>query len=214
MGRVTEVFRVDMELLPTRDEAEGLLRWAAARNPGPWEDHSRVVARAAEAIARAAGLDADHAYICGLLHDIGRYEGVRGLHHIIAGYELLKQRGYGRVARVCLSHSFPYQDLRGYSGGNWDCDETEMSTIAAFVHDAEFDDYDRLIQLCDALGTAEGICLMQVRLVDVVRRHGFSDLTLKKWEATFQIKARFDELCGCSIYELFGDEVSRISLLF
>jgi len=52
-----------------RDEAERLVREAAVMNRGPWVEHSRNVARAAELIARAGpGLDPDRAYVFGCLH--------------------------------------------------------------------------------------------------------------------------------------------------
>ena len=43
--------------LPSRSNAEAILLKAQERNPGPWADHSRVVARIAETIARECGLD-------------------------------------------------------------------------------------------------------------------------------------------------------------
>ena len=111
---------------PSRKTAEELLLWAEPKNPGPWVAHSRTVARAAEVIARACGLDADIAYALGLLHDIGRYEGARDLHHIMAGYALLMEKGYSAAARICLTHSFPCQDFHEYSGQYTDCSEAEQ----------------------------------------------------------------------------------------
>lgn len=71
-------------MLPTREEAEALLREAEQCNPGPWGDHSRTAAHCAEAIAaHCPGLDPDKAYILGLLHDIGRRFGVRHLGHCV-----------------------------------------------------------------------------------------------------------------------------------
>ena len=61
--------------LPSREEAQRLLTWGHDQNPGPWAEHCRVVARAAETIARAVGLDENRAYISGLLHDIGKIRG-------------------------------------------------------------------------------------------------------------------------------------------
>ena len=59
-------------MYPDRKTAEALLTEAEPHNPGPWGDHSRTAAHCAEAIAAACGLDADKAYVLGLLHDIGR----------------------------------------------------------------------------------------------------------------------------------------------
>ena len=75
-------------MYPDRKTAEALLAEAEPHNPGPWGDHSRIAAHCAEAIARACGLDADKAYVLGLLHDIGRRYGKRHLGlplHALAG---------------------------------------------------------------------------------------------------------------------------------
>ncbi len=192
---------------PTRAEAEALLAWACDLNPGPWAEHSRVVARAAEVIATQCGLEADKAYALGLLHDIGRYEGVRGLHHTIAGYALLRDKGYADAARICLTHSFPYQDIAAFSGGGVDCTDEELSVIGQTIEHTVYDEYDALIQLCDGMGAATGVCLMDVRLLDVARRHGVNEFTTRKWAAFFALKERFDRMCGVNIYELFREEI-------
>ena len=198
-------------MLPIRKEAEQLLIWAHEQNPGPWADHSRVVARAAETIAKKSGLDPERAYLSGLLHDIGRYEGVRGLHHVYAGYELLNEKGFVEIAIICLSHSFPYQHLGAYLGGEYDCSEEELAFISSFLEEAEYDDYDKLIQLCDAMGMAQGVCLIEKRLVDAIRRYSFNEFTLKKWDSFFELKGYFDKLCNKNIYHLFYDEIRDVS---
>ena len=77
-----------------RINAMALLEWGVSLNPGPWREHSLGVARAAEYIARECGdMGPDKAWVMGALHDIGRFEGPRGLHHTIAGYRLLMERG-------------------------------------------------------------------------------------------------------------------------
>lgn len=200
----------DDDLLPTKEEAENLLSWAYAQNPGPWAEHCRVAARAAEAIAKHCALDPDRAWISGLLHDIGRYEGVRGLHHVYAGYAFMREKGHAGIAQICLSHSFPFQHIGAYSGEN-DCAPEELAVISAFLSDAAYDDYDKLIQLCDSMASAEGVCLIDVRLLDVARRYGFNDFTLRKWDAVFSLKKYFDTLCGKNIYDLFFDEIRAVS---
>lgn len=197
--------------LPTREEAENLLIWAHSQNPGPWADHCRVVARVTETLAKHCGLDSHKAYVQGLLHDIGRYEGVRGLHHIYAGYELMNEKGYTQIADICLSHSFPYQDLGAYSGGDYDCTESELSVITSFLSEKVYDDCDKLVQLGDSIGSAQGVCLIDVRLLDVARRHGFNDFTLKKWDSIFALKEYFDKLCNKNIYDLFYQEIREVS---
>ncbi|HML46898.1 MAG TPA: HD domain-containing protein [Clostridia bacterium] len=193
--------------LPARREAEDLLRWAEGLNPGPWSDHCRVVARAAETIASHAGMDPDRAYVSGLLHDIGRYEGVTELRHVYAGYRLLTERGFPAAARICLTHSFPFPLLEAYSGSRSDCTLAEQAEIRAVVEQTPHDDWDALIQLCDALGTPRGVCVMEARLLNVSIRHGLNDHTLDKWRAFLRVKSRFDGLCGGNLYRFFLPEI-------
>ena len=65
------------ELGGSLDGPFGTLEDAERRNPGAWVPHSINVAKAARIFAEALGsIDPESAYICGLLHDIGRREGV------------------------------------------------------------------------------------------------------------------------------------------
>jgi HD superfamily phosphohydrolase YqeK len=78
--------------LPGREQAEAFLAEGAQLNPGPWVQHSRLAAQAAEAIAaHHPELDPDNAYILGLLHDIGRREGVFKMRHAVDGYNFMCQ---------------------------------------------------------------------------------------------------------------------------
>jgi len=191
-----------------RNEAMALLEWANGLNPGPWREHSLHAARAAEAIAAKSGLNPDRAWISGALHDIGRFEGPRGLHHTIAGYQLLTERGEKELAQICLTHSFPDRDTKNYIG-KWDVTDEERAFIVDFIPNCEMDDYDRLIQLCDALALAEGVCLIEKRLIDVALRHGVPPTIVEKWRATMQIKAYFEEKMGVGLYSLFDDVVEN-----
>lgn len=229
-----------MSSIPSREKAESLLEWADNQNKGPWVQHSKVAARAAEVIANACGLDANRAYILGLLHDIGRFEGVRALHHAIAGYNLMMDKGYSDVARICLTHSFPIKPVGSFSGkldctetelnflsnyleqgsyidtlcqiaglGKPDCTEDELNFLSSHLEQVPYDDYDKLIQLCDALALPSGITLVDTRLIDVALRHGFNDYTTEKWKAFYEIKAYFDTQCGKNIYTLFREEIEN-----
>lgn len=191
---------------PSRSEAEQLLTWAQELNPGPWVDHSRTAARIAESIARRCGMDGDRAYTLGLLHDIGRYEGPRELHHVIAGHALMRDRGFDAPARICLTHSFSYPDLRAYCGSN-DCSETETAFLLNALAETEMDDDDRLIQLADALGSVNGAVRLEIRLLDVFRRHGIPEMGREKIDASLALKAHFDRLAGMDIYRLFEEEI-------
>lgn len=90
-------------MLPTREEAIELVRDGLLCNPGHWGKHCFTAAHCAGEIAGACGdLDAEKAYILGLLHDIGRKFGVRNLGHVSDGYTYMKSLGYDEAARVYL----------------------------------------------------------------------------------------------------------------
>jgi hypothetical protein len=191
-----------MMKIPSRQEAERLLTEAARMNPGPWVAHSRYVALAASLIAqRHPRLDPDTAYILGLLHDIGRREGVTYICHLIDGYNFLNNLGYADAARPCLTHSFPIPDLYVYMGDH-DCTASELRFLEEFLASVEFNEYDRLIQLCDGIAQPEGFCLLEKRIVDVALRYGINDHTVLGWKARFQIKAKIETAIGTSIYQI------------
>jgi putative nucleotidyltransferase with HDIG domain len=195
-------------MFPTKPEAAALLTWAEGRNPGAWVRHSRVVAKTAQAVAACCTMDADKAYTLGLLHDIGRYKGPNGLRHVLCGYKLMLQKGFPEAARICLTHSFPYKNIASYQGKQ-DCTDSEIAFLQNELDWLDYDDYDKLIQLCDCLALPDGVCLLESRMVDVAQRDGFNRFTLDKWYAFFALKTYFDKKCGMNIYKLFEKEIVK-----
>lgn len=184
--------------------AEKMLKEAEKMNSGVWVNHSRVVGMCARVIAsQCNNLDEDVAYVLGLLHDIGRRDGIMGMRHILCGYNFMFLHGYDDNARICLTHSFPYRDIKSYNGLS-DCTQKEMHFIQSFINDIVYDDYDKLIQLCDAISFPDGPVYMEKRLVDVAIRHGFNDLTISKWKAFLKLKTYFDNKVGNDIYKLLN----------
>ena len=186
-------------MIPSREEAHRLLTEAESCNPGPWGDHSRVAADCACKIATAAGMDGEKAYVLGLLHDIGRKFGIFHLPHIYLGYHYMMEHGYEEVARVCLTHSFSTPDFRTYIG-KLDVTEEQLQEMKDLLAGMVYDDYDRLIQLCDALAMAEGVVDIETRMSDVKRRYGH--YPQEKWDYNISLKAYFEEKCGISIYDV------------
>lgn len=188
--------------IPSRALAEDLLHEAQRLNPGRWVDHSVMTGQAAEIIAaHLPGLDPQAAAILGLLHDIGRRAGVTDIRHCIDGYTYLHELGFEDAARICITHIFTVQDINA-ANGKWDCSEDEIQFIQHYLASLQYDDYDRLIQLCDALALPAGFCLIEKRLVDVAIRRGINSTTIDKWKATFQVKTDFEARIGKSIYSL------------
>lgn len=198
-----------MMMLLTRFTAENALEHACDNNPGPWADHSHYVARACENIAkRCPHLDGDDAYIYGILHDIGRNEGVTSEKHLLDGYRYCKARGWDKAAQICVSHAFMIQDI-ATSIGIFDMPNEDKAFLAEFVREAEYDDYDRLVQLCDALALPTGFCLLEKRFVDVALRYGATPVLVRRWKAVLEIKAHFEQILGCSIYDLLPGVVEN-----
>jgi len=191
-------------LIPAREEAELILKEAEQCNPGAWGNHSRVTARCAEKIALACeGMDAEKAYVCGLLHDIGRKFGVKHLGHIWDGWHYMMDKGYDEVARICLTHSFCIQNIHDYVG-KFDISETKQQELENALKEIVYDDYDLLIQLCDSLAGADGIMAIEDRMNDVKRRYG--SYPQEKWNKNLALKKWFEEKNGRNIYEVIGSQ--------
>lgn len=188
--------------IPTRIEAEHLISEAQLLNPGPWVNHSRYVAECAQKIARECkGLDSESAYILGLLHDIGRRFGVSDFKHIVDGYHYMNELRFTDAARICLTHSFQNQNIDSYIG-KFDAPRDDINEIDYLIQSIEYNDYDKLIQLCDSLATAEGVVKIEVRLADVARRYLNSEYPSEKSAVIYDLKRFFEEKTGKSIYEI------------
>ena len=196
-------------MLLSRPIAENALAQAERANPGPWADHCRYAALACQNIAsRCPSLDADLAYIYGLLHDIGRYAGVTSERHLIDGYRYCVERGWEKAAQICISHAFMVKDISS-SIGVFDMPPEDKAFMADFVKHAVYDDYDYLVQLCDALALPTGFCLLEKRFVDVAIRYGTHPATVDRWKAVLAIKARFEAAIGGSIYDCLPGAVEN-----
>ena len=195
--------------LPSIEQADEFIREAGRLNPGPWVSHSRNVAGAARLIAaKHPALHAEDAYILGYLHDIGRREGSSGMHHMIHGYTFLTEKGYPGAARICLTHSFPFQNVAASFGVN-DCSGEEYEFLKGFIASARYDRYDELIQFCDTVADAHGFCLLEKRMIDVALRHGVAPFMIEKWKAVFCIKSKLEEEAQSSIYDLLPGVVQN-----
>lgn len=185
-----------------KQNAELALKEAAKSNPGAWVSHSRYVAEACKNIAlHCKSLSAEQAYLFGLLHDIGRYAGVSSEKHLIDGYRYCMERGWEKAAQICISHAFMIQDINT-SIGRFDVSKEDYLFMKEFVANAVYDDYDRLVQLCDSLALPTGFCLLEKRFVDVTIRYGVHPSTIDRWKKILEIKAFFEKEAGCSLYTL------------
>ena len=123
------------------------------------------------------------------------------MRHVLDGYRELMRLGYDDAARIALTHSFAIQDVHAHAG-IWDCSEDELAFVTSELMALSYTEYDRLIQLCDAMALPEGICLLEKRLVDVALRHGLNAYSLLRWQAIMALKAHFEAIAGGSLYRI------------
>ena len=192
-------------MYPDINVATAELELAEKMNPGPWAAHSRNVGRAAMLIAEnCSGLNSEKAYCCGLLHDIGRRTGIAAVRHIIDGYDYAISKDWDEIARVCLTHSYPVKDITK-DIGKLDITDEQYRFIRDYLTGIEYDDYDKLIILCDAIADANGFCILEKRFVDTTRRYGIFPFTVDRWNKTIEYKEYFDRLTGVSVYRLLPE---------
>ena len=197
-------------MLPTAEEAMRELEIAGQLNPGPWVKHSINAGIAARNIAtKVPGMDPDKAYIVGLLHDIGRRVGIVDIPtHIYEGYKYCMEKGWDEAARICMTHSY----LLMKDEFSYEPQTENEKNIKAYIVNTEADDYDKLIQICDALAVDYGFVILEKRFVDVTRRYGIMEGYIKGWDVAFDIKEYFEQKMGCSIYDVLPD-IGKTTLL-
>ena len=191
-------------MIPTRETAESELQLASELNPGPWIDHSKNVARAAEVIARHSKLDEDKAYVFGLLHDIGRRYGPSAVKHTIDGYRYMLSKNWDEVAVICLTHSYPTKNIY-HDIAKMDITLSDQEEMDQFIKNRIYNDYDKLTILCDALALPDRLCILEQRFVDTTIRYGVHPFTVLRWTATYELKKYFESQIGCSLYEILPE---------
>jgi hypothetical protein len=195
--------------IPSLAQAEAFIKEAQELNSGPWVQHSFFVGKAAELIAQHhPKLDSQTAFILGYLHDIGRRAGVADMRHTLDGYYFLIEKGFDSSARICITHVFPLKHINSVAG-KWDCTKQELDFMAEYLTKIEFDEYDRLIQLCDAIALPSGYCLVEKRLMDVALRRGVNEFSVPRWKAFLDLQKDFESAIGQSIYKVLDGVVEN-----
>ena len=119
--------------------------------------------------------------------------------HVSDGFSYMMSLGYDEAARICLTHSFHNLTTDEYIG-KFDTTDEELELIESELKKATPDDYDRLIQLCDALAGSEGVLDIGDRMNSVRKRYGHYPRS--KWDANLRLKAYFEEKTQRNIYDL------------
>ncbi|MEB9426309.1 HD domain-containing protein, partial [Bacillus cereus] len=193
--------------------AKELLEWAYEQNPGPWFEHSLHVAHATEniiieLIKKGYKLDADIAYNAALLHDIGRYKGfTKSVIHSYDGYMYMNDLGYTGNAVICVTHSFPCKNEHIDIAAEWSLvpDHMRSRLVEILNEHCNYDLYNKVITLCDALADADGFTTLERRLISVGLRHGTTSHTSLHWKGFYAIKKELEALIGKSIYTVLPD---------
>ncbi len=167
--------------------------------------HTSGVAESAEKIALSCGIEGNKAYVLGLLHDYGKIQNEKKSRtaHFIFGYQEMKRKGFDDVARICITHSFPdhsfaFNEYSSYS-------IKDLQEAKSIISKLEYDDYDRLIQLCDMFFEGMNKISFQERIAGIRQRYNLSVLQTANLEKyTAANKKYFDEKCGCDIYKILG----------
>lgn len=200
------IHQVNKREQPDREEAHRILEEGCRRRPGKWREHSMTVASCAEKITRRInGMEPEKAYVLGLLHDIGRRAGEGQLRHVVEGYRYMMRLGYRKSARICITHSFPNQDI-GEFIGKFDVSAEDVEILAELLKEYEYDDYDRIVQLCDAISMAEGPVSLEERIDDVAVRYGYYPPNKKKKLA--ELKEYFEDIIGENLYRVVNEDSS------
>lgn len=201
-------------LFPTLNEAKDFFEYVIQeRNKSeyPFRDdmeetfrnHCQAVAQIAKTIAsKTAYLNSDKAEIMGLLHDCGRIVDEYALHkhHGIVGYHLMNKKGWSELAKISVTHNFPIKDF--------DIDlmphpRSDMIYTKKLLSEWEYNDYDKLIQLADALNNLGQTCSIENRYKSISARYKvpYENLLpiINKYN---ELKQYFDEQCKINIYKL------------
>ena len=107
---------------------------------------------------------------------------------------------------IIILLSFNNGSLDDYIG-NYDISAEKQQKLSALLAAAECDDYDRLIQLCDAIATADGIVAIEERMNGVKRRYGF--YPQRKWDKNIELKRYFEDKMNCCIYDAAGTDIAE-----
>ena len=166
--------------------------------------HTRGVAESAKIIAaHTSDMDSEKAYILGLLHDYGKKydECICGKFHGQVGFEEMNAKGYPAVAKICLTHSFPRQN---FVDADYSSYRPEWRTWAHNeLAKVSYDDYDRLIQLCDMFFEGMTKVDVETRFSCIINRYHLDPKVVEVLRAdTNRNKEYFEQKTGYNIYEL------------
>lgn len=167
--------------------------------------HTMGVGMSARLLAtRISGLDPEKAFVLGLLHDYGKKynEKAVGFHGLI-GYLELTEMGYHMAARICLTHTFPNKDFDLKNFPSYPISDLEQ--CKSILDNVEYDDYDRIIQLCDLFFEGLQLTTLEKRIEGKRQRYnlGSDEVQLLTTEAYF-LRDYFTNKIGDDVLKILG----------
>ena len=108
---------------------------------------------------------------------------------------------------MCLTHSFNNQTTDEYIG-KFDTSDEELKLIQDTLKRTVIDEYDKLIQLCDALAGTQMVLDIEERMLDVKKRYG--SYPNAKWDSNIALKHYFEEKIGKDIYIVVEKDIFRL----
>ena len=166
--------------------------------------HTTGVARFSALLAEAFGIDAEKAYILGLLHDYGKRnnEFESNIFHGLEGYREMMRMGYGEVARICLTHTFRDKD---FSNEEYNYPDQWLNESRNLLRQYDYDDYDLIVQYADLFFEGLNIVKLDDRIAAIAARYKISPQQLKNLsDSAFNLKKQIDFRCGCDSYQILG----------
>ena len=95
----------------------------------------------------------------------------------------------------------PEKDVNTYIGRH-DISAEDEQRLVTLLQSFDYDDYDRLIQLCDSISMPDGPASIIERMTDVKNRYGHYPQS--KWDKNLELKRYFEDKMGCQVEEVVG----------
>jgi len=170
--------------------------------------HSLKVAWAARKLAmelQKAGVEMspDDVATQAVLHDIGRGDKHGDLHGW-EGYQLLREMGYERQARACLTHWLKGHTLERALDESSGEHRSTMERIYREFGPPEMDLVDKVVALADSLVAHDTIVTIEERYREAKERYGNSKWLTTNEATTKEYLNEIEGLLAASVYELFG----------
>ena len=97
------------------------------------------------------------------------------------------------------AENFVHGKIENYLG-KFDISKEKQKELVLLLQKTQFDDYDYLIQLCDAIAGADGIVSLEERMEDVKSRYGYYPQEM--WDKTVELKRYFENKMQKNLYDI------------